>query len=125
VVMTNSDNGDVLMIEIIRSIAHAYGWPDFHPTEKSVVPVDPKLYNQYEGEYRLVDFPVYGAVIKKEKERLILESLPDGMCYELHAESETQYFSEEQEGTIAFVKDADEKVNTLMINSQWKMERVK
>jgi CubicO group peptidase (beta-lactamase class C family) len=125
VVMTNSDNGNVLMMEIIRSIAHAYGWPDFRPTEKSVVPVDPKLYNQYEGEYRLGDFLDYGAVIKKENERLIMESLPDGICYELHAESETQYFSEEQEGTIAFVKDADEKVNTLMINSQWKMERVK
>ena len=123
--MTNGDNGDTLVMEIIRSIAHAYGWPDFRSTERSVAPVDPNLYHPYEGEYRLVDFPDYGAVIRKENERLIMESLPDGVCYELHAESETQFFSEEQEGTFAFVRDADEKVNTLMIDSQWKMERVK
>ena len=125
VVMTNGDNGDVLMMEIIRSIAHAYGWPDFRPIERSVIPVDPNLYDSYEGEYRFADFPEYGAVIRKENDRLMLESLPDGTCYALHAESETQFFSEEQEGTLAFVRDADEKANALMINFQWKMERVK
>ncbi len=125
VVMTNGDNGDILIMEIIRSIAHAYGWPDFRSTERSVIPVDPNLYHPYEGEYRLVDFPEYGAVIRKENERLIIESLPDGVCYELHAESETHYFSEEQDATFAFVRDADENVNMLMIDSQWKLERVK
>jgi CubicO group peptidase (beta-lactamase class C family) len=125
VVMTNGDKGDLLMMEIIRSIARAYGWPDFRPTERSVVPVDPHLYRFYEGEYRFTDFPEFGAVIRTENERLMLEGLPDGTRYELHAESDTQFFSEEQEGSIAFVREADEKANALMINSEWKMERVK
>lgn len=33
VVMTNSDNGVPLIMEIYRSIAHVYGWPDLRPME--------------------------------------------------------------------------------------------
>ena len=125
VVMTNGDNGDILMMEIIRGIARAYGWPNFHPAEKTIVAVDPGVYQKYEGEYRLANFPSYGSLIRREQDRLILESLPDGVCYELHPVSETQYFSEEHEETFDFVPDADGEVNTLMIASNWKMERVK
>jgi len=125
VVMTNGDNGDLLMLEVIRSIAHAYGWPDFRPTEKSIAQINPNIYSQYEGEYRFVDFPDFGAVIKRENERLFMQTLPDGICCELYGESETQYFMVEREETIAFVKNDDDKVNTLMFDSQWKMERVK
>ncbi|MGE5464289.1 MAG: serine hydrolase domain-containing protein [Syntrophothermus sp.] len=125
VVMTNGDNGDVLMMEIMRGIARAFGWPHFHPAEKTIVPVDPGLYHKYEGDYRLVGSPEYGSLIRREHERLIMESLPDGVCYELHPASETQFFSEEHEETFDFVEDENGRVNTLMIASQWKMERVK
>lgn len=32
VVMTNSDSGDQLVREIVRTLARAYGWPDFQPS---------------------------------------------------------------------------------------------
>lgn len=124
VVMTNGDNGDLLMMEVIRSIAHIFSWPDFQPTEKSVARINPNIYAQFEGEYRDVDFPDWGAVITREDERLLMQTLPDGVRYELHAESETQYFMIEKEQRIAFVMNDDDKVNTVMIDSQ-KMERVK
>ena len=31
VVLTNSDNGNSLAMEIVRSIAHEYGWEGFSP----------------------------------------------------------------------------------------------
>jgi len=34
VVMTNSENGTQLIVEILRSVAAEYGWPDFHPRER-------------------------------------------------------------------------------------------
>jgi hypothetical protein len=43
VVMTNSENGAELATEIIRSIAAEYSWPDFHPRERVVVKVDPRI----------------------------------------------------------------------------------
>jgi CubicO group peptidase (beta-lactamase class C family) len=125
VVMTNGDYGHFLMMEVLRGIAHVYGWPDFQPTEKSVAQVNPDIYAQYEGEYRLVDLAERGAVISSQDEHLYMQTLPDGIRYELYAESETQYFMVEREQLITFVEDDDGTVNTLMIGSQAKMERVK
>jgi len=41
--MTNSDNGGQLANEILRTIAHEYGWPDFQPSERTITKADPKL----------------------------------------------------------------------------------
>jgi amidase len=38
VVMTNSDNGDALGADIIHTIAADYGWPDFNPRRRDLVP---------------------------------------------------------------------------------------
>jgi CubicO group peptidase (beta-lactamase class C family) len=123
VVMTNSDNGDLLMMEVIRSIAQVYHWPDFQPQEKSIAPINPSIYHQYAGAYR-PDFPDWGAVVTTENERLFIQMLPGVRC-ELYAQSETEYFMLEQEHSITFLKNDEGKVNTLMVDSQWKMERVK
>lgn len=125
VIMTNGDNGDVLMMEVMRGIARAYGWPNFHQSEKIIVPVDAGIYPRYEGEYRLVDSPQNGVLIRSEDGRLVMESLPDGVCYELHAETETHFFLEEQEETFDFTMDADGRVSALMVASLWKLEKVK
>ena len=37
VVMTNSQNGGPLMLEIMRSIAKAYDWPDITPEARAVL----------------------------------------------------------------------------------------
>jgi CubicO group peptidase (beta-lactamase class C family) len=125
VVMTNGDNGDMLMMEIIRGIARAYGWPNFHQSEKTIVPVDSGIYPRYEGEYRLVNFPENGVLIRNEDDRLVMESLPDGVCYEMHAETETRFFLEEQEETFDFAMDAEGRASALMVASQWRLEKVK
>jgi CubicO group peptidase (beta-lactamase class C family) len=52
VVMTNSDNGDALIREILRTIAHEYGWPDFAPPLRTIAPIDPKSFDPYVGSYR-------------------------------------------------------------------------
>jgi hypothetical protein len=54
-----------------------------------------------------------------------MESLPDGLCYEMHAETENRFFSEEQDETFDFVMEADGKVSALLVSSQWKLEKVK
>src|SRR5581483_5502592 len=40
VVLTNGGGGGSLSDQIVRSVAQAYGWPDFQPVEHTVVPVD-------------------------------------------------------------------------------------
>jgi hypothetical protein len=53
VVMTNSDSGDSLIVEILRTIAHEYGWPDLGPPARTVAAVGPNVFDRYTGAYRL------------------------------------------------------------------------
>jgi hypothetical protein len=73
----------------------------------------------------LVNFPENGVRIRSEDDRLVMESLPDSVCYEMYAETETRFFLEEQEETFDFTMDADGKVSALMVASQWRLEKVK
>ena len=53
VVMTNSENGAELIAEVFRSVAAEYSWPDFHPQERVIAKVNPKIYDAYVGEYEI------------------------------------------------------------------------
>jgi CubicO group peptidase (beta-lactamase class C family) len=55
VVMTNGENGYPLAIELVRSIAHEYGWRDFQTVVKRAISVDPKSLDSYAGAYRISD----------------------------------------------------------------------
>ncbi len=44
VIMSNSDNGDVLIEEILTGFSAAYDWPDFKPLEKPVLRLSPEAY---------------------------------------------------------------------------------
>jgi len=52
VVMTNGDNGDPLVRQILRTIAYVYRWPDYAPPERTLAAVDPQSFERYVGAYR-------------------------------------------------------------------------
>ena len=52
VVMTNSDAGNEVMFEVLRSIAREYGWPTFQPVEKAAAPMEPALLRDAPGRYQ-------------------------------------------------------------------------
>lgn len=51
VVMTNSDNGSIIAGEIVRAIAHEYGWPTFRSVERDVVRLPDAVLASVAGEY--------------------------------------------------------------------------
>jgi len=53
VIMTNSDNGFMLIQEILCALAEAYEWPHGKPEEKPVLRLDPATYQQYVGRYEV------------------------------------------------------------------------
>jgi CubicO group peptidase (beta-lactamase class C family) len=59
VVMTNSDNGGVIMEEVMRSIAFAYEWPDFAPTLHTLAVVKPEVLARLTGAYQFDDGSIY------------------------------------------------------------------
>jgi CubicO group peptidase (beta-lactamase class C family) len=105
VVMTNSDNGDHLMMEILRSISNVYEWSDFLPIEKQVAQVNPNIYSQYAGKYQHPDYPDFVVQVEREGPHLLIESIQGAFRWELYPESETRYFFVESEAIVEFQKN--------------------
>jgi CubicO group peptidase (beta-lactamase class C family) len=117
-VMTNSDAGDALYLEIERAVAREYGWPDFKPEVKATVAIDAAKLSAYAGTYLLglgeSDPPKVTITIQEG--RLQLQSAPLGPePLELYAESETRFFSERGFG-VTFNKDSSGAVTQLTVH---------
>jgi CubicO group peptidase (beta-lactamase class C family) len=118
VVMTNSETGDSLMMEVVRSISNVYEWSDFLPIEKQVArQVNPDIYSQYEGTYQHPDYPDFHVQIQKDGSRLLFEFVPGTPRWELYPESETSYFFVENEANVEFQKNDDGVFDTLFLFS--------
>ena len=122
VVMTNSENGAELGTEIIRSVAAEYGWPDFHPRERVVVTVDPRIYDSYVGEYEIA--PGFILFVTREGDKLFSRAMPvptppsatGQPKSEMFPESETTFFVKDADAQFIFVKDDQGQV--LQVNIQ-------
>ncbi len=53
VVMTNSDNGTRLAMEILRTVAFHYNWPDYKPVKRTIAEIQPEILENYTGLYQL------------------------------------------------------------------------
>ena len=111
--MTNSDNGDQLVNEIIRSIAAEYGWKGYLAKEKIIVKLDQGVFNKYAGKY---EFVAAGGnfTVSVEDSKLKIQ-LGAEKKYELLPESETNFFMREMPLEAIFVKDADGSAKELVI----------
>ena len=118
VVMTNSDNGNLLTMEIIRSISHVYEWSDFLPMEKQVDHlVSADIYSQYVGKYQHPDYPDFFVQIERDGSHLLFELIQGATRWELYPESETRYFFIEGETSVEFQKNNDDFFDTLILFS--------
>jgi CubicO group peptidase (beta-lactamase class C family) len=122
--MTNGENGKLLGCEVMRALAEVFGWPGFQPLEKSVIQLNSAIYAQYVGNYRYIDEPDYGVEITKEGKHLFIKELPDGLCYQLYSETETDFFCQEHPEEITFIKNSKGRVETMKIGEYSHLERV-
>jgi len=112
VVMTNSDRGGELAAEIMRSVAKEYGWLDYLPKEKVIASVNPKIYDDYVGQYQLA--PNFTITITNENGKLKAQATGQPKN-ELFAESETDFFLKTVDTQIKFVKDEQGKVTGIVL----------
>ena len=115
-VMTNGDRGSEFAMEIIRSIAREYDWPDFQPEEKVVATVDPKIYESYVGDY---EFKINAALtitlsVSTQGGKLFVQQ-NGGAKREWLPSSETDYFSLASPNSLRFSRDEQGRVSELTI----------
>jgi CubicO group peptidase (beta-lactamase class C family) len=111
VVMTNSENGAQLMLELLRSIAAEYGWPDYQPRERIIAKIDPSIYDAYVGEYEVA--PGLILTVTKEGDRLFSQSLGQPRS-EMLPESETTFFLRDIDAQFTFVREGGQVVRVVL-----------
>jgi CubicO group peptidase (beta-lactamase class C family) len=99
VLMTNSDNGDALQGEVVRTLAHVYGWPDFAPPERVPAKVEPALLDRLVGAYLLNDGTTF--VVRRNGDKLV-GGFPLQPVNELYASSETEFFGKTADYAATF-----------------------
>lgn len=87
------------------------------PADRSEVKVDPALFDAFAGVYNL--FPGFDLAITREGDKLFAQATGQGKL-ELHPASENKYFPREVELEIEFVRGADGKVESLILNQAGK-----
>ncbi len=113
VVMTNGEGGEELNNEVLRGIAHVYGWSALGPIEKTVIEIDPMILKQFAGDYILADYPDFPISIVNEENKLILNTAADGERRELLPESNTRFFSTVSTREYTFIRDDQGEVVAL------------
>jgi len=114
VVMANSSNGIALASEIVRAIAHEYGWPAPKPAMRKRVRVSPKLWERLVGDYQLAP----GALLKITVEGQHLYAEGPGLPRtELIASGEFEYYSRDFQGQITFGTDERGKANLVILHT--------
>lgn len=130
VIMTNSERGDRLVDEILRSVAKEYGWSDYKPKLKTLAKIDPKVFADYIGLYQFEFSPDFVLTIGTESGNLTTElKQPTGQSKsELYPESETRFFRKDVDVEVTFYRDVSGRVTHLIFcqdGQDYRVNRVK
>ena len=110
IVMTNRAGANPGLIA--HGIAGLYN-PDLTPVEHIEARVDPKVFDNYVGEYELV--PGFTIIVTRDADKLWLQ--PTGQPrVQIFPESERTFFLKVADAQVTFVKDAAGKVTHLILH---------
>jgi CubicO group peptidase (beta-lactamase class C family) len=112
VVMTNGDNGGQLASEIVRTVAHEYGWPDFVPAERTITKVEPKTLDAYVGVYRGSGLVF---TITREGDQLVVQ-LTGQPRFPMFPESERKFFLKAVDAQITFDVSSEGRARQLTLD---------
>jgi len=113
VIMTNSAAGLSIANDLMRSIAVEYGWPDFKPSVRISVKVDPTVLEAYAGTYKAS--PTFIVVYTLEGTQLFAQATGQKK-FPIYPESETKFFMKVVDAEIEFHRDDKGKVDYLTLH---------
>ena len=115
VIMTNSENGFVLIQEILCALSEAYRWPHYKPEEKTVLRLASETYAQFIGRYEVR--PDYVLDVTQEDYYLVIR--PTGQAAtKFYAEGQTLFYSVDPYVRIQFLSDKAGRVKSLVLWQQ-------
>jgi len=112
VVMTNSENGNGLVMEILRGLSSVHGWSILQPQEMVLIEIAPVKLLPYAGDYLASDEPDTPVVVYIEKNQLHIKS-PETGDWALSPISETEFVSMDGGVELTFVKGDDDRYDQI------------
>jgi len=132
VIMTNSNNGQLIWDLIFTSLAREYNWPEVNErsinnsniqrlfeqvnnveSPRVVVEVDPDTLTQYTGTYELATG--FNFVITFDGDQLNMK-LSDQRQLSLYPESKTNFFTKAVDAQLSFVTDDEGQTTSLILH---------
>lgn len=105
VMMTNADIGDILIGEVLPSIAAEYRWPGHTQSERGVVKLETSQLISMVGIYTVLNLPVeLSFEISQQDDRLFVEDKYIPLIYEIYATGIDEFISPNGQ-TILFIRD--------------------
>lgn len=106
VIMTNGDDGNLLIGEIVRSVAAVYGWPDFKPSSRAVATAELESLGQLAGIYRTRGVAELTLIVSAHDDHLLVRT-PRGSAYTFYPSGEGTFFSIEDGSELQAVSVDD------------------
>ncbi|GAB4028232.1 hypothetical protein [Spirosoma gilvum] len=120
VIMTNGDQGMGLGMELMRSIAHLYNWPDFKPIIKNMIRLSSEKLAAMVGNYTLHNRPGRVLQITAKENSLWVKQLWNNMEYTLCPESNLNFFVKEYGDRFTFESASDDSITGVIHGeSKW------
>lgn len=113
VVMTNSDNGGLLINEILRAIAREYAWPDYQVVEKTAVALAPEAFDDFIGRYEREDTTL---AVARSGTRFFMR-LTGQPRMEIFPQSDHEFFTLDQPDIFVFERNASGGVTHIVRRS--------
>ncbi len=97
---------------IAHSVAGLYN-AALQPAERKEIKVDPKILDEYTGEYQLA--PNFTITVTREGDKLMGQATGQPR-FEIFAESQTKFFLKAVDAQVTFVRDASGKVTHMILH---------
>jgi len=120
VVMTNSDSGNDLQDEVIRTVAHEYGWPDFSPPERVLTTLEVNEFDHCSGAYRTDGGRV--ATFWREGDHVYYR-MQGNIVSEIFSTSEREYFLKDWNGRFVFTGDPGGRITGVTLYENEREEK--
>jgi CubicO group peptidase (beta-lactamase class C family) len=112
-VMTNGQGGIRLASEVMSAIATEYNWPDWRPTERTEVKVDPAVLAHYVGTYQLA--PDFSVTFTLEGDQLMSQATNQPK-FPVYPESPTKFFLKVVDAEVEFFTDDKGRVGYVILH---------
>jgi CubicO group peptidase (beta-lactamase class C family) len=121
VVMTSGEQGSEIVESLLRSIAAAYGWPDFAPPVRVLTKVDPRTFDRYVGAY---EFDDGGPAITLWRDgEHVYSRVKNQPITELFPTSEREYFQRALASRFEFLPDAGKEDVAMILHEGYGDDR--